>query len=162
MLSQEVQSVLRRQGWSPERKISIRDWVAQLVGVGATVLPQAESIWQNFGGLEITPVKTPNDAFAPQVVRFDPVTEVLSEVERIEFWQEQLGQKLTPLGVLYPCEGILLLGENGQVFLEGGNIIVDCGNSFEDALESTLVFARRKPVSRKVDSECLADCQLFK
>jgi len=95
MLSQEVQAVLRQQGWSPERKVSTRDWVAQLVGVGYTVLPQAESILQNFGILEITPVRTPNDAFAPQVVRFDPVTEVLSEVERIEFWQERLAQKLT-------------------------------------------------------------------
>jgi hypothetical protein len=153
MLSQEVQAVLRQQGWSPERKVSTRDWVAQLVGVGYTVLPKAESILQNFGGLEITPVKTPDDAFAPQVVRFDPVTDVLSEVERIEFWKKQLAQKLTPLGVLYPCEGILLLGENGQVFFEWGNIIVECGNSFEDALESTLLFARRKPVSRMVDSE---------
>jgi len=153
MLSQEVQAVLRQQGWSPERKVSTRDWVAQLVGVGYTVLPQAESILQNFGILEITPVRTPNDAFAPQVVRFDPVTEVLSEVERIEFWQERLAQKLTPLGVLYPSEAILLLGENGQVFCEWGNIIGECGNSFEDALESTLVFARRKPVNRKLDSE---------
>src|SRR5581483_3074105 len=96
MLSQEVQAVLRQQGWSPERKVSTRDWVAQLVGVGYTVLPQAQSILQNFGGLEITPVRTPNDAFAPEVIRFDPVTEVLSEVERIEFWQERLAQKLTP------------------------------------------------------------------
>ena len=81
------------------------------------------------------------------------MTEVLSEVERIEFWQEQLTQKLTPLGVLYPSEAILLLAENGQVFFEWGNIIVECGNSFEDALESVLVFARRKPLSRMVDSE---------
>ena len=153
MLSQEVQVVLRQQGWSPERKVSTRDWVAQLVSVGYTVLPKAESILQNFGGLEITPVKTPNDAYAPDVIRFDPVTEVLSEVERIEFWQEQLAQKLTPLGMLYPSEAILLLGENGQVYCEWGNIIGECGNSFEDALESTLVFARRKPVNRKVDSE---------
>jgi hypothetical protein len=153
MLSQEDQAVLRQRGWSPERKVSTRDWIAQLVGVGYTVLPQAESILQNFGGLEITPVRTPDDAFAPEVIRFDPVTEVLSEVERIEFWPEQLAQKLTPLGVLYPSEAILLLGENGQVFSEWGNIITEDGNSFEDALESTLVFARRKPVSRMVDSE---------
>ncbi|VTS00368.1 SUKH-3 domain-containing protein [Tuwongella immobilis] len=153
MLAQEVQAVLQRQGWSPTRRVSIRDWIAQLGGVGCTVLPKAESILQNFGGLEIVPVKTPMDAYSPEIIRFDPVTDVLSEVERIEFWQQRLATTFTPLGVLYPSEGILLLAENGQICFEWGNIIVDCGDSFEDALESTLVFARRKPIARMVDSE---------
>ncbi len=151
ILSQEVQAVLRQQGWSPERKVSTRDWVAQLAGNGFTVLPEAEAILQNFGGLQITPVTTPSDAYAAEVIRFDPVTEVLSEVGRVEFWQKQLGRKLTPLGVLYPSEAMLLLADNGQVFAEWGNIIKERGNSFQDALESHLVFARRKGVMRKVD-----------
>jgi len=153
MLSQAVQAVLRQQGWSPERKVPTRIWIAQLIGGGYNVLPEAESILENFGGLEITPVKTPDDAYSANVVSFDPVQGILSEVERIEFWQKLLGQRLTPLGMLYPIESMLLLGENGQVFCEWGNIIGECGSSFEDALESTLVFARRKPMIRKVDSE---------
>jgi hypothetical protein len=153
MLSEEVKAALQPQGWSPDRKVSTIDWVARLVGAGCSVLPQAESILQNFGGLEITPVRTPNDAYSPEVLRFDPLTDVLSEIARIEFWQERLALELTPLGVLYPSEAILLLAESGQVLCEWGNLIGECGNTFEDALESTLVFARRKPVLRKLNSK---------
>lgn len=98
-------------------------------------------------------VKTSADVYSAEVIRFDPATDVLSEVTRIEFWQELLAQKLTPLGVLYPSDATLLLGENGQVFCEWGNIIGKCGNSFEDTLESVLTFPQRKPLNRMVDSE---------
>jgi hypothetical protein len=153
MFSHELQAVLRQQGWSPERKVPTHHWVAELVGSGFTVLPEAESILQNFGGLKIIPVKTRDGAYATGIIKFDPVTDVLSEVERIEFWQKYLGKRLTPLGVLYPSESILLISDNGQVFCEWGNLIGECGNSFEDALESTLVFARRRPVIHKLDAD---------
>jgi hypothetical protein len=153
MFSEMTQAALRRQGWSPERKVSTSDWVSQLIGAGFTVTPEAELILKNFGGLEITPVKMADDAYAANLIRFDPITDVVTEVERIEFWQHQLGQHLTPIGVLHPSEAILLLGADGQVFCEWGNIIGECGRSFEDALESTLLFARRKFPIKKLNSE---------
>jgi hypothetical protein len=153
MLSDAVQAILRPQGWSPGRKVSTRDWIHQLVSEGYTVLPQAELLLQNFGGLEITPARRPIDAYAADVIRFDPAKASAGEFERVDFWQRQLGQRLTPLGELVACESILLLGESGYVFCEWSNIIAECGSSFEDALESTLIIAQRRPLKRAVDAE---------
>lgn len=145
MLSQELQFQLRQQGWSPERRVSIHAWVAQLVSTGFTVLPEAEAILRNFGGLKVAPIRASHDAYAANVITFDPVIEILSEIGRIEFWQQQLGQILTPLGVKGDGDVILTVSEKGQVFGDWGNIIFKYGDSFDDALESSLVFARRKP-----------------
>jgi len=151
MLSQEVQAVLRQQGWSPDRKVPITDWVAQLRSEGYTVSPEGEAILQNFGGLEITPAKRSDDAYAAGAICFDPVLAATGEFERVDFWQKHLGQKLTPLGEL-EGQSILLLTENGRVFYEWGNEIGECGESFEDALELTLVLARRRPIRWKLDA----------
>lgn len=153
MLSETVQEVIRQQGWSPDRKVSIDEWISQLVAVGYDVLPEAKAILENFGGLELSPVKTDNDIYSANAIRFDPVTDVLSEFERIQFIQKYLGQKLTPIGVLHPAESILLLGQTGEVFCEWGNIIGECGKSFEDALAYTLLFAQRKPVIHRIKNE---------
>ncbi len=153
MLPDSVQAVLRQEGWTPERRIPIQHWVSQLVNHGFSVLPEAESILENMGELQIIPTKTSNDAFLAEETHFDPIAEVISEFDVVAFWQEQLGTPLTPLGMLYPSESILLIGANGHVYAAWGNIIWECGDSFADALENTLVFAKRKAVLRRVDSD---------
>ena len=150
MLSHEIQSVLRQQGWSPERRVPITDWIAQLRSEGYVVSPEAETILQNFGGLTIVPVKQPDDVYGAGVIRFDPVLAASGEFDRVDFLQKQLGRTLTPLGEV--GQGILLLADDGQVLDVWDNESAEYGNSFEDALQSTLLFARRKPVIRRLDS----------
>ena len=147
-----LQIELRRQGWTPER-VTTRAWVSELVKAGIAVLPEAESILQNFGGLAIHPVRTTFDVVPGEMIHFDPITLVLSEVERIRGWEQRLAQRLTPLGVKRPSDEIVLLGEDGRVIGEWGNILVVYGSSFEDALESTLVLARRNPEMYRLTSE---------
>ncbi|MBI1344687.1 hypothetical protein GC163_00210 [bacterium] len=149
--SQEVQAVLRRQGWSPERRLDISEWMTELVASGFHILPEARSILENFGGLRIIPEKTPRDAYAAETIWFDPVTDVLSEVDRIKGWEDTLQMGLTPLGVRYPSLSIMLIAENGQVICEWGSIFAASGVSFEDAMENSLVFARRKSVIYGID-----------
>jgi hypothetical protein len=67
------------------------------------------------------------------------------EFDRIQYWQERIRTKLSSLAVGSKGE-ILLLAEDGRVFsCYEGQLFLD-GVSFEDALENTLIVAKRKSV----------------
>jgi SUKH-3 immunity protein of toxin-antitoxin system len=151
MISREVESVLRLQGWTPQRIVPTGQWTSELIGKGVTILPEALLILENLGGLTIKPVRTPSDAFATETIEFDPVTHVLGEIDQVHYWKNQLGRILTPLGMLYPSESILLLCDDRNVYGAWGNLLAQYGTTFEDALASTLVVARRKPTIWKMN-----------
>lgn len=150
MFSQEVQAELLRQGWSPGRNVDIHEWLPQLTSHGFSVSLAAEVVLRSFGGLVISPVRSPEDKYHAKVIEFDPVTHVLSERDRIAFWEGKLDLALTPLGILGSDDVILLLAENGAVVGDWGNILFEYGRSFEDSLAETLLFAKRKPAAFRV------------
>lgn len=142
MISSQLQQVLVESGWSPGRSIDIERWVHELTSHGLTMLPQARLILQNFGGLTISPVRTPADAYSPEVIIFDPLHD--TEYDRIEYWQDCTGMKLTPLGAS-PKGTCLMLAENGQIFGGWDRFLFKYGNSFDEAMENSLIFAKSKP-----------------
>jgi SUKH-3 immunity protein len=145
MLSDTVTAILEASGWRPDRKVSAEQWIRQLESEGFTMLPGAVKVLEAFGGLEIAPRKVDADTFLKGVLRFDPVLAASGEFDRVDYWQQRFNTKLSPLAEGSRGE-VLLLAEDGRVFsCYDGELFLD-GVSFEDALENTLVVARRKSV----------------
>ena len=143
MISRELEIVLRRSGWYPGRNVSTSAWSEVLSSYGYEVLPEAMALLQEFGGLTIEPVRTRSDAFRGHTIIFDPLSD--AEPDGVAHWQQILGTPLTPIGQLNG-DIILLFAVNGSIFSSWARFLFRVGDSLEDALENTLVFARRKPV----------------
>lgn len=145
MFSDTVLSILEASGWTANRRVPTAQWVQQLESEGFTMLPDAVKVLEGFGGLQIVPQQTASDTFLKGVIRFDPVLAASGEFDRIDYWQQRLNSKLSPI-----AEGskgdILLLAEDGRVFACWDAQLFLDGASFEDALENTLIVAKRKSV----------------
>ena len=94
-------------------------------------------------GLTIRPIRQPDDAHASETITFDPLAHV--DPDRILYWQDRLQLKLSPLGAL-GLNMCLLIAEDGAVFATWDRSLYKVGYSFEDAMENTLVFGRRRPI----------------
>jgi SUKH-3 immunity protein len=145
MFSDTVLSTLAASGWTPNRKTPTAQWVGQLESEGFTMLPEAVSVLEGFGGLEIVPWKSASDAYAAEVLRFDPILAASGEFDRIDYWQSRLNTRLSPIGET-GGGAILLLAEDGRVFSCWDGVLWLDGTSFQDALENTLIVAKRKPL----------------
>ncbi len=67
------------------------------------------------------------------------------EWDRVEYWQKRLGMALSPLAEL-GGGAILLLAEDGRIFSCWDSVLWVDGASFEEAMENTLMFGKRRPV----------------
>jgi hypothetical protein len=142
MIPAELENVLRATGWKPDRKVSTSKWVETLRFHGFSVVAKAETALQEFGGLQVTPVRTASDTHATGIVIFDPLLE--AELDRVADWQEQLETHLTPIGQ-FAGQSCLLMAEDGSVYTLWDSFLWKNGSSLLDALGNTLLFGRRKP-----------------
>ncbi len=145
MFSEELRSAFANAGWTPDRKVPTGHWVSQLVSDGFTMLPAAIKLLESFGGLEIRPLKVPSQVYRPEVLLFDPVLAASGDFERVDYWQERLHMRLSPIGEMRGPAAVLL-AEDGRVFSYRDAILWVDGASFEDAMENTLVMGKRWPV----------------
>ncbi|MCE9553725.1 MAG: SUKH-3 domain-containing protein [Planctomycetes bacterium] len=143
MISSELQSVLHAAGWRPNRRVSVTYWIDTLRSHGFSIVPQAEVILEEFGGLEMKPKVGPSDKHAPGVVIIDPLKD--GEFDRVSGWQKRLKMKLTPIGV-FSGEACLLVAEDGSIYTSWDRFLWKRGDSLLDALENTLLFGHRSPV----------------
>src|SRR5262245_36440311 len=110
-----VENVLRQFGWSPDRNVSIANWLDRLKGEGLTTNAVAERVLSNLGGLTITPPTNEDNQFAPSKIEFDPVKAAGGESDRVLSWQEDFNLKLFPVGRYDPLF-IILISADGRVF----------------------------------------------
>src|SRR5438132_515815 len=115
-MSNSLELALQACGWTRERTVPTRQWVQALSSEGFTMLPEAVAILENFGGLDIHPVRSATDAYAPSIIRFDPVLGASGEFDRFKEWQHRLHMRLSPLGQV-GGQAALALAEDGRVFL---------------------------------------------
>ena len=78
----EVDAVLRRCGWSPERHVPTEHWITALVEEGFTPFPLTLQILENLGGLPIVPVKRVGSIWSPTAFTVDPLELPASPWER--------------------------------------------------------------------------------
>jgi hypothetical protein len=145
MFTDTVLSTLKASGWTPNRNVVTTQWVKELESQGFAMLPGAVNILERFGGLEVVPPAAASGAYRAEVLRFDPVLGASGEFDRVDYWQRRLNTRLSPIGEL-GGGAILLLAQDHRVFSCWCDLLWLDGTSFEDALENTLIIARRKPV----------------
>ena len=145
MFSAAVTDTLEWAGWSPTRKVSMTRWVKALIDDGYTMVPEALRILENFGLLTIKPPpKAPGAVFRADELVFRPDDAALGESDAIGDWEKQLGVRLSPVAE-HGGQGLLLVAEDGRVYLCFGALMWKMGETFEDALENTLIVVRREP-----------------
>ena len=145
MFSESTQNCLLRAGWTPDRRVPTQEWTDELESEGFTILPDAQRLLANLGGLEVQPVKDRRiNVYAPGIVHFDPVSAASGEFDGIDLLQKQLDTVLTPLAEV-SGRSILLLAGDGRVYLGWTDVVWLVGHSFEAALD-TLLLARTKPI----------------
>jgi hypothetical protein len=131
-------------GWTPVREVPTDGWVNQLQSEGFAVLPEATRILAEFGGLTVIPQKSPSDAYLAEILRFDPVLASSGEFDRVDYWERRLGMRLSPIAET-GGGSMLLIAEDGRVFSCRDRMLWLHGTSFENALENTLIIAKRRP-----------------
>jgi len=138
--STQVETVLRRAGWSPTRLVSTVLWAETLAHEGYTPFSSALAILEHLGGLYIDLPPNPY----PHVLVTDPVRAGTGEFDRVEEWQRELGVRLFPLGEVETCGNPVWLADSGQVFYGKGFGLYFLGDSVGEALER-LITARIDP-----------------
>jgi hypothetical protein len=155
MFSETVRSILEANGWFSSRNVPTSNWESALESEGFTMLPSAISVLRSFGGLKIVPTRAPAGQFRVEILDFDPITAAEGEFDRVEYWQEDLNLTLSPIAEL-GGEAIVLLAEDGRVFSCWCDLLWLNGESFEDAVENSLILPKRPPIEfakmRKFDS----------
>src|SRR5688572_17602566 len=112
-MSPELERVLRCGGWQPGRRVPTSNWIHSLKKRGFNVLPEAEAILSEYGGLRFEPVESPSDTHLPGVINFDPLAE--ADIDWVRDWEERLNTRLTPLSQ-FSGEACLLISEAGKVY----------------------------------------------
>ncbi|MBN8605013.1 MAG: SUKH-3 domain-containing protein [Planctomycetes bacterium] len=145
-MSPEVREKLCEAGWYPGRAISTKDWVAQLALDGFVLIPEAERIISEFGGLTLTPQILPSTFAYARQSYFDPVQPGgQGDIDRVYDWEKRLGLTINPIGDYANGHQTLLYASDGRIFVASNGSLYLYGSTFEDALENTLVIARRPP-----------------
>ncbi|MEU3428497.1 SUKH-3 domain-containing protein [Streptomyces gardneri] len=113
--SQEVEGVLRRAGWLPDRRVELTHWK---VSAGEfTWHTAAEKFLQEFGGLRFD-VSGPGITCAREPFEIDPEL-ALGEGDRFAELSEAFGRTFFPLGEVGQGEFFLAIDEEGVIYLLG-------------------------------------------
>jgi hypothetical protein len=118
----QVDTVLRKFGWTPDRRVPVEHWVESLTADGYTVHDAALPFLRNLGGLRVEP---PNGGDA---IVFDPLW-AHGEFDRIAAWQAQHGLVLFPVGqvlayymLFVAADGSVYVGMDEDLYVLGGNM----------------------------------------
>ena len=151
-----IVSVLEAAGWSESRRVSVEAWVERLREEGMEPFDAAIEILAEFGGLQLHHQFVVSDGTMIHIsVYLDPLMAGLGEADRVEYWEELLEQRFYPIG---EYDGhLLLVAEDGQVYLDGDAAGCRVGENFEEALQVIIVRDRPgvdvfdKATMRRVD-----------
>lgn len=144
MLSNQAQDILRAVGWNPGRCVPTEHWTTLLSREGFQMLPEATLHLSELGGLEIVGKRLPESLRPGCNMLFNPELAASGEFDRVEYWEQRLGLRLSPIAEV--DGGILLLGADGRAWVCFCNLLFVAGNSFDEAIENLLVNRGQKLV----------------
>ncbi|MFD7631535.1 SUKH-3 domain-containing protein [Streptomyces sp. NPDC059851] len=117
--SDEVEGVLRRAGWLPDRRVDLAQW--KVSSAEFTWHAAAEKFLQEFGGLRVDN-SGPGITCARESFEFDPEL-AIGEGERFAELSELFGHKFFPLGEVGQGEFFLAIDEEGAIYLLGAWVL---------------------------------------
>jgi hypothetical protein len=142
----ETRAAVVRAGWSPDRQVSIEQWVAPLSGQGYYFSPMARAILGSLGGLVIRPLNdAPEATWASNPVHFDPFEAADGLYERYRPLEHRLGHRMSPLAS-WSAESVIMLLDDGRVVSDSSMSLNLLGSTFPEALDLALRRYRRPDV----------------
>ncbi|NEC86429.1 SUKH-3 domain-containing protein [Streptomyces sp. SID12501] len=109
----EVESVLRRAGWLPDRRFDLAPWKSSMSGF--LWHAAAEEFLQEFGGIRVD-ISGSGITCAREPFEFDPEL-AIGEEGRFAELSELFGRSFFPLGEIGQGEFFLAIDEEGVVYL---------------------------------------------
>lgn len=117
--SQEVEDVLRRAGWVPDRRVDLSQW--RVSAAEFTWHAAAEKFLQEFGGLRVD-ISGPGITCTREPFEFDPDL-AIGEGEKFAELSEFFDRHLFPLGELGQGEFFLAIDEEEVIYLVGSWVL---------------------------------------
>jgi SUKH-3 immunity protein len=151
-LTEVTQRAVEKAGWTPDRRVDIETWTAELVSEGYFVSSLAREILANFGGLTvIPPPDVPEAQYGNSPLRFYPVDAGGGLHERYAELELDLGHRMTPL-VDMGGDYIVLLLDDGRVVCDSSFALELLADNFPEALDLLVRRYRRPEILIDYDS----------
>lgn len=133
-----VRAELDRLEWSPDRSVSIVEWVAELGAQGYELTSVASEALTSFGGLSMGPVETMGPNFTnDEPLTVDPIAAGSGHRELALELEAALGGDWYPVGEWLSYSSVFVDG-SGWFVATGLGWIWELGHSIEEAVEFAL------------------------
>ncbi len=128
--SDETRRSLLAAGWTPERRVPIRGYVALLRREGYLASRPVHRFLRRYGGLALYP-GTPGE------LHFDPARAVQTiQSYEVRACSERVGARLCVIGEAGVAVSVLFIDERGQVYLVTEDVIERVASTGDDAVEA--------------------------
>lgn len=127
-LDEYVLKVLKKSGWSDDRKQDISSWVEILSEEGYIINDYAESVLKELGGLQIR--TTSNEKYLGVTLHFNPVNAASGEYNRMEIFNAASNEELFPIGECY--DWVIYVSENKKIYLGDWMSLSIAGDTIEE------------------------------
>lgn len=127
-LDEYVLKVLKKSGWSDDRKQDISSWVEILSEEGYIINDYAESVLKELGGLQIR--TTSNEKHLGVTLHFNPVNAVSGEYDRMEIFNAASNEELFPIGECY--DWVIYVSESKKIYLGDWMSLSIAGDTIEE------------------------------
>lgn len=132
LLDGYVLNVLKKSGWSNDRKQDINTWIQVLSQEGYIVNDYAQSVLKELGDLQIR-VSSDKTHFGV-TMHFNPVRAASGEYDRLEIFNAAANEELFPIGECY--DWIVYVGASKKVYLGDWMSLSIAGETIEDFLNN--------------------------
>ena len=127
-LDEYVLKVLKKSGWSDDRKQDITSWVEILSEEGYIINNYAESVLKELGGLQIG--TSSNEYHLGVTLHFNPVNAASGEYDRMEIFNAASNEELFPIGECY--DWVIYVSESKKIYLGDWMSLSIAGDSIEE------------------------------
>lgn len=127
-LDEYVLKVLKKSGWSDDRKQDITSWVEILSEEGYIINNYAESVLKELGGLQIR--TSSNEYHLGVTLHFNPVNAASGEYDRMEIFNAASNEELFPIGECY--DWVIYVSESKKIYLGDWMSLSIAGDSIEE------------------------------
>ncbi|MVU82307.1 hypothetical protein GPX89_34360 [Nocardia sp. ET3-3] len=135
--------VVPAAGWTPDRRIDVTDWFADLDDQGYLMSPAAVEILESFGKLALRPPEAPEALWGADPIFFDPLEVGDGNYDRYADLEAKVGHRMSPLAAKSSGTSSLLILDDGRVVSDDVLGLRLLGTTFPEAVDLVLRRYRR-------------------
>lgn len=138
LLDKYVLNVLKKSGWSRDRKKDIHHWIQILTEEGYIVNEYAQIILKELGDLQIRTLGDENHLGETihfgVTMHFNPVNAASGEYDRMEIFNQASNEELFPIGECF--DWVIYVSDSKKVYLGDWMSLSIAGDTIEDFLNN--------------------------